>query len=322
MTKQHTNKPQIKVGDIFKTQCFGPIEIISYTNANNIGVRFSNGYERSATSGNIQKGKVNNPTIPPIHNGKRKDGPPVTLGKTYKNTLGFEYTPVEYKNAQKVKIVFASGHTDWATSQNVKSGNVTDMLSPSKNGVGVLGVGPYTDVAKYSRTKEYKHWSSMLARCYDEGYRNNFPAYKNVTMCDEWLNFQTFATWCNTQKSFHNEDFVLDKDIFIKGNKHYSPETCMFVPYQINGLFTKADTRRGEYPIGVYYFTRAEAIAACLRVNGVNVNLGYFSDAETAFAAYKKAKEEYIRDMADQYKELLSDKCHKALYDYKVEITD
>lgn len=125
------------------------------------------------------------------------------------------------------------------------------------------------------------------------------------------------------EKNFHHEDFVLDKDIFIKKkNKHYSPDACMFVPYQINGLFTKADTRRGEYPIGVYYFTRAETISACLRINGVNKNLGYFTDAVTAFNAYKKAKESYIQDMAEVYKEVISEKCYKALYDYQVEITD
>jgi hypothetical protein len=322
MEKKHTNKPQIKVGDVFETQCFGPIEVISYTNANKIGVRFSNGYERSATSGNIQKGKVSNPTIPPIKNGKRKGGEPITLGKEYTNTLGYKFRPTEYNNNQNVKVVFESGYECVTSLQKIKGGFVTDMLSPSKNGVGILGVGIYTDMDKYSRTKEYKHWSSMLARCYDDGYKDNFPAYKNVTMCAEWLNFQTFSAWCNTQKSFHNEDFVLDKDIYVKGNKHYSPETCMFVPYQINGLFTKADTRRGEYPIGVYYFTRAETIAACLRINGVNKNLGYFSDAVTAFEAYKKAKEGYIRDMAETYKEVISEKCYRALYDYQVEITD
>ena len=68
MTRHANNKPRIKVGDKFDTQCYGEIEVIYYNHANDIGVRFGNGYERSATSGNIQKGKVSNPTIPPINN--------------------------------------------------------------------------------------------------------------------------------------------------------------------------------------------------------------------------------------------------------------
>ena len=48
----------------------------------------------------------------------------------------------------------------------------------------------------------------------------------------------------------------LDKDILFKGNKIYSPSTCIYVPHRINSLFTKSDSARGDYPIGVTYHKR------------------------------------------------------------------
>lgn len=317
--KKHSSKPQISIGDKFNTNCHGEIEVIYYNHANDIGVRFESGYERSATSGNIQKGKVKDPTTPTKTHARREDSYAIILGKIYTNSDGYQFKPTEYFNASKIRVVFESGYTRFATAQNINAGNIRDYMSPTKLGVGIIGDGKYNDIAN---SKEYKHWSSMLARTCDQGYKDNFPTYKNATVCADWLNFQVFAEWCRTQKNFDRKDFVLDKDIFLKGNKHYSPETCMFVPYKINNLFTKADSRRGEYPIGVYFFTRAKQIAACLRVNGVNVNLGYFKDKETAFYAYKEAKEKYIQDMAELFKEDITEKCYQALYNYKVEITD
>ena len=43
----------------------------------------------------------------------------------------------------------------------------------------------------------------------------------------------------------------LDKDILIKGNKIYSPQTCCFVPENLNSLITKNDSIRNNLPIGV-----------------------------------------------------------------------
>lgn len=317
--KKNTNKRTIHVGDEFITNCHGVVEVIYYNHANDIGVRFSNGYERSATSGNLQKGKVKDPTSPTQTHARRKDCEAVVIGKSYVNKDGYEFTPTKYYNASKTEVTFKSGYVTHATSQRILSGSIRDYLSPTKLGVGVIGAREYGEV---SDTKEYIHWSSMLARTIDEKYKKNFPSYKSATVCDEWLNFKTFQDWARIQIGFDNKDFVLDKDVLVKGNKHYSPSTCMFMPYKINNLFTKADTRRGEYPIGVYYAARDKKIAACLRVNGKNKHIGYFSDSNSAFYAYKKEKEIYIQSMAEVFKTVISEKCYKALYDYKVEISD
>jgi hypothetical protein len=312
-----TNKQQIFVGDVFKTNCHGDITVISYNHANDILVEFDNGYQRSATSGNIQKGKVKDPTAPTRTHAKRPDNYAIIMGKKYLSNEGFYYTPFKYINASEILVSFESGYVTAATSQNIRQGNVADNLSPNKNGVGIIG-----EVSGVSKTKAYQHWSSMLSRGYCERYKATYPTYKDVTVCKEWHNFTVFSKWCDGQPNFNTEGSVLDKDILVKGNKMYSPETCVFVPHKVNSLFVKADATRGKYPIGVYFSNKDSCLRACVRIDGKNKSLGMFSTVQDAFNAYKVAKEDYIKANAELFKNVLDNRCYEAMINYQVEITD
>lgn len=314
---KHTNKQQIFIGDVFKTNCHGDITIIKYTHANDILVEFDNGYQRSATSGNIQKGKVKDPTSPTRTHAKRSDGDAVLMNTRYVNNDGYYFTPFKYINASDILVSFDSGYIVSTSAANIRQGSVTDNLSPSKNGVGIIG-----GVIGVSKTKAYVHWSSMLARGYCKLYKSNYPTYKDVTVCKEWHDFTTFSNWCDKQPNFNTDDSVLDKDILVKGNKIYSPETCVFVPHKINSLFVKADANRGKYPIGVYFSNKDNCLRSCVRIDGKNKSLGMFSNVQDAFNAYKIAKEKYIKENAEIFKGVLDVRCYDAMMNYKVEITD
>ena len=113
----------------------------------------------------------------------------------------------------------------------------------------------------------------------------------------------------------------LDKDTLVKGNKIYSPETCIFVPQRINYLFLNSGGSRGLLPLGVY--TVGKKYASRTSKNGKrSVYLGSFDTPEEAFLAYKTAKEAYIKEVADEYKDKIPKKLYDALYAYTVEITD
>ena len=112
----------------------------------------------------------------------------------------------------------------------------------------------------------------------------------------------------------------LDKDILIKNNKIYSPETCVFVPHDINSLFTKANTKRGKYPIGVH-FKRNKYHVQIQKYKQV-IHLGTYDTSEEAFTVYKIAKENYIKEIADKYKDLIPKKLYDAMYEYEVEWED
>lgn len=166
----------------------------------------------------------------------------------------------------------------------------------------------------------YASWKQMLTRCYSEAYKTKTPTYKSAIVCEEWKRFSQFKKWfdCN-----YVEGYVLDKDILVKGNKLYSPETCCFVPQEINALLIKHDSKRGVYPIGVSKHGKKY----CARVNKYklgNIWIGTFDTTEEAFNAYKEAKENYIKELSKKYYNTgrITEKVYEALLNYKVEITD
>ena len=169
----------------------------------------------------------------------------------------------------------------------------------------------------------YRLWKQMLCRCYGECSRGT--SYEDCKVCDEWHYFSNFEMWFNEHKNEYHNGYHLDKDILVKGNKVYSPNTCCFVPPQINTLITKHDKTRGEYPIGVSYNKwNGKNFRAILRQRGKYVMLGFFDTPQEAFNAYKNAKEAHIKDMARKYYQdgKISEKTYNALMNYNVEITD
>ena len=119
----------------------------------------------------------------------------------------------------------------------------------------------------------------------------------------------------------------LDKDILVKGNKVYSPETCIFVPKTINSLFTKRQNDRGESVIGTSLTQNGKYRAYCSLINPKTgkskyEHLGCYETQEKAFEVYKYYKERNIKEVADYYKDKIPQKLYDALYNYEVEITD
>ena len=163
----------------------------------------------------------------------------------------------------------------------------------------------------------------MLRRCYDPKWYEKHSTYEKCEVCEEWLNFQIFAEWY--EKNYYEipgKRMELDKDILIKNNKIYSPKTCIIVPNDINTLFVKCDTNRGDLPIGVFYDKRIKKYGAQCQFNKEHKHLGYYNTSEEAFNAYKTFKEDYIKQVADQYRELIPKKLYNALYEYEVEWED
>ena len=165
----------------------------------------------------------------------------------------------------------------------------------------------------------------MLTRCNDEQYKTQHATYDKVDCCNEWLNFENFKNWMEQEENFNKiltEEFHLDKDIVSKGNKFYCPELCCLVPQKINKLFTKRDTERGIYPIGVC--KKNQKYQARCNANGKNKYLGVFDSIEEAFLAYKNYKENIIKQIAQEeyYKGNITQKCYEAMMTYRVEITD
>ena len=116
----------------------------------------------------------------------------------------------------------------------------------------------------------------------------------------------------------------LDKDILIKGNKVYSPDTCVFVPQNINKLFIKRDSSRGEFPIGVHYYKRNKkfGVVCSFGNSSSSAYLGLYDTPEEAFQVYKTFKENQIKQIANEYIDIIPTKLYQAMIEYEVEYDD
>lgn len=144
----------------------------------------------------------------------------------------------------------------------------------------------------------YQRWSSMLQRCYSKKYQEKQPTYIGCSVCKEWLTFSDFARW---HESNSVDEWELDKDVKVIGNKVYSPKTCLFIPKCINLLLNGCGASRGLYPKGVHFFKPGKNFIAKISIDGKRKHLGYFSTAGEAHSAYVKAKNAEIMRKCVQY---------------------
>lgn len=173
--------------------------------------------------------------------------------------------------------------------------------------------------------QSYKIWCNVLKRSYDEKYKIEHPTYLDVCCCEEWKLYSNFEIWYNNNYyELGDEQMSIDKDILFKGNKIYSAETCIFAPQRINALFTKNNANR-NYLLGVYKVEKYNKFSSKVSKGECSEFLGYFNTEEEAFNSYKMSKENYIKEVADEYKSKYPNfpqKLYDALYSYQVERTD
>lgn len=171
------------------------------------------------------------------------------------------------------------------------------------------------------KSESYLKWHDMINRCYNEKFHERQPQYRRCTVCKEWLNYMNFKVWYE-QNKIHGMSLDLDKDILFKGNCVYSPDTVAFVPHAINTLFLNAKKNRGDLPVGVHFDKDKSKYRAEMSFMGRVIKLGIFDNVSAAFARYKKYKEDFIKDMAEQYKDEIPDKVYQAMLNWKIEIDD
>lgn len=199
------------------------------------------------------------------------------------------------------------------------SGQISNPYLPSVCGVGYNGIGKHIVSIKGKDTKKHRVWCDMIKRCYSKNRQVKQPTYIPCTVDVRWHNFQVFGDWYD---EFYVEGFELDKDIRMKGNKIYSPETCCFVSKEINGLFIKSNKTRGKYPIGVHYDKKSKKFVAQISINSERNKIDDFNTPEEAFYAYKIEKETYIKLIANKWRGQITEDCYWAMMDYIVEETD
>ena len=185
----------------------------------------------------------------------------------------------------------------------------------------MCGIGYWGSEDVDCKSESYLRWHDMINRCYNEKFLKRQPQYRGCSVCEEWLNYSNFKVWYD-QNNIPRMSFDLDKDILFKGNKIYSPETVVFVPHTINTLFLSKKDDRGDFPIGVYCEKDKKRFRAAMSFMGKQIKLGSFETVESAFERYKEYKEDFIKDMAEQFKDEIPHKVYEAMMKWEIEIDD
>ena len=247
-----------------------------------------------------------------------------TVGKVFNSNSYGKFTVTSYEHSTRVHILFeATGGVNIARICSIRDGSVVDPLAKTNYGVGYIGYG-YDSKCKEDR-KLFKTWGGVIQRCYDPLWKDRHKSYEQANCSEYFLCASDFVAWCKSQIGYNSVDdfgktFALDKDILIKGNTRYSPDTCVFVPREINNLILSNRKVRGDLPIGVT--KDGGRFRARFSVNNEEVWLGVFNTPEEAFCVYKQAKEQYIKEVANKWKGRVDPRVYEALMNYQVEITD
>jgi len=247
------------------------------------------------------------------------------IGDNFKNRTGekhftkegYEVEIIEYFGNNNCTIIF---NDEFKTKiknvlyHNIKSGEIKNKNHKSIFNTGYMGFGLYS----YGKNKNtHNYWKNILRRCYSELCQIKHPTYKDVKVCEEWHNFQNFAKWFENNWKDYMKGWHLDKDIICPDCKIYSPETCAFVPAEINGLFNNVKQNKGSEPVGVSKNKYGKYTSGIHRYS-ICHSLGVFDTSLEAATIYKIAKEQHIKEIANKWKGQIDIRIFDSLHNYEI----
>ena len=143
----------------------------------------------------------------------------------------------------------------------------------------------------------YRAWYSLIRRVYGAKQLARNPTYIGCSVDPRWQKLSNFKKWFDKN---YIRGYELDKDINVPGNKVYVPDTCCYVPQELNKLFTDSAAARGKYPQGVSLYRKSGKFHAQIKMYGKVTHIGYFDDAGSAHAAWLSAKRNYIKEVVQK----------------------
>lgn len=246
------------------------------------------------------------------------------VGDICKNKRGIAVRLLESLKRSRWRVEVMDNNESFtiATSQ-LSTGEFKTTRCRSVYGVGYLGHGRFICRDDQGAiTPEYVVWSNMIKRCYTkyDSEQDNNPLYENTKVCDEWHNYQVFAEWyTNSVKKFLDKGEIpkIDKDLLSENFRGtlYSPETCVILPNVINCALIQKRTTNTIHN-GVHLHKSGLYVAEVMS-NYERVASAMFKEPEDAISFYITSKTKVISELAEQYKDLLSDAAYKKLKNWK-----
>ncbi len=247
----------------------------------------------------------------------------VFIGNEFENSLGEVAKIVSVEGPRKILIEWETDrrNQNYTTMTQLRKGHFKNPYTPSVWNVGYIGVGEFSPK---NSNEAYLAWQGVMQRCFDEKLHIKYPSYSNKTISPKWHCFQDFVPWFKEEtvnKPDGSDSWAVDKDI-LRSNE-YGPDTCFVVPKEINLLILNNKANRGDLPIGVNLRKETGKYRArSQNGTGTPKALGDWDTVEEAFLAYKMFKEAYIKQVADKYRGVISERAYNALVNYEVKLED
>lgn len=225
------------------------------------------------------------------------------VGTQFTTNEGYTGTVVDGGDTKGTVIIEIEGWQKEVQPNQYKKGKIRYPYHKSVYKVGLIGEGKYGTKGKHK--KMYSTWSAMLARIHDPATQAKHPAYKDVTICEEWYNYQNFCVWM--ENSNYQEGWHMDKDLLSTDSKIYSESTCIFIPPALNNFLANRKPKSTNLPTGVRE-RRAGRFTAEIRsiiVEGEKKSLGTFPTIEEASKAYQEARTIEADKLREFYKNIL-----------------
>lgn len=229
----------------------------------------------------------------------------------------YDYSKSIYNGHDRKLIITCKIHGDFMqTPHNHLNGHGCPKCRYDMNRRLICGVG-VNDIYGSKNDRSYNTWCHMIKRCYMKSKK--FNAYKDCYVCDEWKIFSNFKKFYD--ENCHDSTFHLDKDIIFQGNKEYSPQTCVFVPMEINECIKSEWSNNKTLPLGVTKTKYGKYRSRCRIEKGEGeTHIGVYENEKEAFYAYREFKKKRLKEMAEKYfnNGLIDKRVYDAILSYEI----
>lgn len=218
----------------------------------------------------------------------------------------YDYSKSIYTMAKNSITITCPTHGDFvqrASTHLSGSGCPLCFQEKNRNKGLICGVGK-NDVGQ-SDMKLFSCWRGMIYRCYGKKPNGYNKSYNDCTVIEAWHTLSVFSEWFYKN---YVDGWQLDKDILSNGDKVYSPQTCCFVPREINMVLAKKDAK------GISFVKQA------WKVSYAGIYLGRYKTQHEARSVYNKAKANHIRELSEIFKSRLRDDVYMRLNNYALRL--
>lgn len=332
-----------EVGTVYNTFECGQVEIVEFKRTKEVKVKFLN-------TGNIQKvqfdplvtGLVNDHLLSEwnqflererVHlNSVRASFAKARKDKIEKDRALVRERLLQEKEGRRQELLKLTAERDGmaAARKEQKLANIYNILkivpkelNQEKSVKGVINVDfkdrdgkwvlRFQMGGQFFQTRLGKLHNNLTQRV-RKGNSQYYKSYSGVEISETFKDPQKFCNWCVTQSGW-GMGYHLEKDLLSGDSKIYSEDTCVFLPREINLALIPLRKSRVHYTKEDKY---------CLHISwcGEESIIVGFETEDEALIAYKQYREAYVKKLAHEYKEAISEKAFDTLLSWEATLQD